>query len=73
MRKRTVAAGMTTIVLMAGMWGCRTGDLRTTSTVGRSIQARPWRGFPCGVAGDGAGVCLLPGTGTRNARLWWWS
>ena len=34
MRKRTVAAGMTTIVLMAGMWGCRTGDLRTTSTVG---------------------------------------
>jgi formylglycine-generating enzyme required for sulfatase activity len=33
MRKRTVAAGVTTIVLMAGMWGCRTGDPRTTSTV----------------------------------------
>jgi len=33
MQKRMIAAGVTTIVLMAGMWGCRTGDPRTTSTV----------------------------------------
>jgi formylglycine-generating enzyme required for sulfatase activity len=32
MRKRTVAAGVATIVLMAGTWGCRTGDPQTTIT-----------------------------------------